>query len=992
MIVQNLKKSSVLVCAILMSAFAHAQKTATCVISTGTKYQYIYGFGGCGMSGTWGADYTDDMVDLMWGDGVSQANLNIMRIRIAPDERNWGKYVSAVKRARQHGATVFATPWTPPYRFKVGYTIVGGQSSAHGHINTDSCGAYARWLEKYRVFMEEQGAPVDIISIQNECDWDPDYEGCLYTEEEMAQMVDSAKEYINCKIMAPECFGWDSYKYNRNFIKYDASKKVDVFGNHLYGAQEKYMSYVDEVRKATGKDVWMTEHQLDSVPKNWKEYTAIIKDLHKALSNNMSAYVYYNMINQLMGNKSTASSDEVNNGYENGTLTPGGYIMAHYAKFVTGYTRVKATMTDNNDVPIIGTAYISPSADTLAIIIFNEDSVYSRNILCRLPFSSKQVFMYTTNADKMGVRTNVSSLYANKTMPRISVPANSFVTLQFIKDDTESDEDPVTEKAETSVKGSAQGNPISPFIFCADPTAIEYNGRIYVYGTNDSQQFEANNGGGTNSYGAIKSLVIFSSDDMVNWTHHGIIDVSQICGSWCYASWAPSIVSRVEDDGLTHFYLYFSNSATGVGVLTATDPLGPWTSPLNKSLINKSTAGVGNCSSPFDPGVAIDDNGTGWIAFGGGSVNDEGTTLMPGNARIAKLGTDMTSIDGEAVEIPAPYQFEASELNVMNGTIVYSYCTNWSAGTDWDSYGSTANAPTACSMCYMSSTNPLNSSSWKYRGQYFANPGKQGFSYSNNHTHLQKWGNAYYLFYHTTWLEKALNNGGDGFRSIQVNRAGVVEKALRINNVSATTSGCTQVKRVDPYSLQQAEMMADCGGVEYANLVSAVDASSQSSADGNMVLANLDAGDWIMARGVNFGSNGATSFMANLAGKGIIEVRLDDPDAQPSAKIVFSADGITTFQVDSLDAETFSGLHNVYLFFSRAENVRFDSWMFSDSTSDGIDDIRLSERSSDIVSRTYYDLSGRLLQSNDMQNVSKRVVICKTKYSDGHVETEKVLK
>ena len=39
-------------------------------------------------------------------------------------------------------------------------------------------------------------------------------------------------------------------------------------------------------------------------------------------------------------------------------------------------------------------------------------------------------------------------------------------------------------------KNEMNANPISPNIFCADPTAVEYNGRLYVYGTNDQQQAE----------------------------------------------------------------------------------------------------------------------------------------------------------------------------------------------------------------------------------------------------------------------------------------------------------------------------------------------------------------------------------------------------------------------------------------------------------------------------------------------------------------------
>ena len=50
----------------------------------------------------------------------------------------------------------------------------------------------------------------------------------------------------------------------------------------------------------------------------------------------------------------------------------------------------------------------------------------------------------------------------------------------------------------TDYKG-LNNNPISANVFCADPTALEYNGRMYVYGTNDHQEFMANGKKGDNT-------------------------------------------------------------------------------------------------------------------------------------------------------------------------------------------------------------------------------------------------------------------------------------------------------------------------------------------------------------------------------------------------------------------------------------------------------------------------------------------------------------
>ena len=126
----------------------------------------------------------------------------------------------------------------------------------------------------------------------------------------------------------------------------------------------------------------------------------------------------------------------------------------------------------------------------------------------------------------------------------------------------------------TDYKGASNANPISASVFCADPTAIDYNGRLYVYGTNDHQQFIINKKSGSNGYGNIKSLVVFSTDDMVNWTFHGTIDVGKVC-TWAGQSWAPSAVWRTTAAGNDEFFIYFANGGGSVGVMKSTvSPVG----------------------------------------------------------------------------------------------------------------------------------------------------------------------------------------------------------------------------------------------------------------------------------------------------------------------------------------------------------------------------------------------------------------------------------
>ena len=458
---------------------------------------------------------------------------------------------------------------------------------------------------------------------------------------------------------------------------------------------------------------------------------------------------------------------------------------------------------------------------------------------------------------------------------------------------------------------SKNANPLSDFTFVADPTAIEYNGRLYVYGTNDNQQLEQVGKEGRNTYERIHSLVMLSTDDMVNWTFHGTIDVASI-SPWGMASWAPSIVSRVEEDGKTHFYLYYSNSGAGVGVLTATSPVGPWTDPLGRCIVSGSTPGLGDCEAPFDPGVVIDENGVGWLSFGGGDKNKSGTDYMPGNTRIVRLGKDMISLDSEIVELKAPYHFEANELNYLNGTWIYTYNTNWKDRTEWPYQQA---KPTRCCMSYMTSRTPLDQDSWVYQDNYFKNPGDYGMPFSNNHTHLSKYKGEYYLFYHAMYLQDYKGTKG-GFRSLCVDKLRVDEKDLKLNMGEATLKGVTQINPLNPFALQQAETTAATLGVSFEPM----------GEPGNMVVTgSKDKQSSILVRGVDF-SKAPGKLQVQVAGKGKIEVRLDNPEGPVVASIQFDKDKLSSVSA-KLKEKVKAGIHDLYFTIGEGD-MKFDAWKF----------------------------------------------------------------
>ena len=449
---------------------------------------------------------------------------------------------------------------------------------------------------------------------------------------------------------------------------------------------------------------------------------------------------------------------------------------------------------------------------------------------------------------------------------------------------------------------SGSNNPLMTNYFCADPTAIEYEGRLYVYATADQMQFDVK-GDKENTYECIRGLVVFSTADMVNWRYEGIIDVKGIA-KWAMAGWAPSIVSRPEEDGLTHFYLYFANSGAGVGVLTATSPVGPWSDPLGHALVSGTTKGLGQCNWIFDPGVCIDDNGTGWLSFGGGNPHANTTNALPGNARIVKLGKDMISFDSEIVVMDAPYHFEANELNYIDGTFVYTYCSNWVARDEWDTEKWGDKKCSICSMCYMTSKTPLDRESWVYRGEYLKNPGSMSMETSNNHTHMEQFAGNWYIFYHTLMLQKTRGISG-GYRGVQADEINVIceNGTVTVENCRAGMKGVKPVASVDPYTEQSAR--------------SAAISSCAVNEDGIKAVK----GDMMLVRNVDFGA-GCKAAILRARGSGSIFLFADNMGNDPFVSMKVEEGEYVSLSGNA----SLEGVHDLIFVFDG--DIELTAWQF----------------------------------------------------------------
>ena len=314
----------------------------------------------------------------------------------------------------------------------------------------------------------------------------------------------------------------------------------------------------------------------------------------------------------------------------------------------------------------------------------------------------------------------------------------------------------------SSYKKEGENNPLFTQRFGADPGVMEYNGRVYVYTTNDVIEYDSNGNVAENTYALINKINCISSDDMVNWTDHGAIEVAGSNGvaKWANCSWAPCAAHKTIN-GKEKFFLYFCNGGNGVSVLTADSPIGPWTDPLGKALITRATPNCSDVVWLFDPAVFVDDDGTGYLCFGGGVP--EGQEAHPKTSRIVKLGSDMVSLDGVPQTIDAPYIFEDSGINKIGDKYYYTYCSNWN--TSGNSYGLTSGA-----IEYMVSDNPMGP--YTYGGELFRNQGVFFGHYGNNHHSI----------------------------------------------VTGTMKGISQLKKLNPYNKVQAETISDQAGINVRGL------------------------------------------------------------------------------------------------------------------------------------------------------------------------------
>ena len=366
------------------------------------SYQVIEGFGCATVFNPPNTSaLTPEEFNRLFLSGPGQVGLNFLRIRIASDDGWRAIELNHAKAAIQRGASVFASPWSPPARMKTNNDIVKGK------LIPDSAAAYAKYLNDFALYMASNGAPLYAVSVQNEPDWEPDYEGCVWTAIEMRDFLKNHGGLISAtRLMAPELVNNNQTYVNTILSDDGAAANLDIIGTHIYGGG----IVESQLAKNKGKQVWMTEHLNTDTTYAANLGTAV--EIHNCFTRaNFNAYIwwygkrYYGLIGQ------------------EGAVTKRGYIVSQFARFIRqGAIRLGATTSSRSEVLI--SAY--KNGIKKVVVAINTGTAAVKQKVFFQGAASTPVVPYFTSSSKNAEQGTAINVTDNSFT--YIIPANSIVT------------------------------------------------------------------------------------------------------------------------------------------------------------------------------------------------------------------------------------------------------------------------------------------------------------------------------------------------------------------------------------------------------------------------------------------------------------------------------------------------------------------------------------------------------------------------------------
>lgn len=436
-------------------------------------------------------------------------------------------------------------------------------------------------------------------------------------------------------------------------------------------------------------------------------------------------------------------------------------------------------------------------------------------------------------------------------------------------------------------------NPVLPVnLHIPDPEAhVMPDGRVYVYGSWDQEE---------NVY-CSREYRVFSSDNMVDWTDHGIsFDISRV--PWLHDKNAPkypgldwskptpflkkmlaqsSTEKKADSPAFTgemlyapdaigrngKYYLYFCMTDQSEGVAVADKPEGPFLNPIQLP-----------CGG-IDPAVFIDDDGQAYYFWG--QLRAHGARLQDNMVEFVE-GSVVHNIVTEE-----EHGFhEGSSIRKRGDTYYFVYsCINRGKPT---------------SLAYATSKSPLGP--YEYQGIIIDNDGCDPQTW-NNHGSIEEVNGQWYVFYHRS------SRNSKVWRRLCIEPISFDEDG-RIQEVAMTSQGVGRPFGMD----EKIEAYRACqlsGSVYIAPL--------QKDREG---LTGIGDGDTAVFRYVQW-DEPANRISMEATGSGKVEIYLDGEE-RPSGNIILDKGLVLSSEFHGP-----SGKHEIKLKFDKVDNLEVCTLSFS---------------------------------------------------------------
>ncbi len=450
---------------------------------------------------------------------------------------------------------------------------------------------------------------------------------------------------------------------------------------------------------------------------------------------------------------------------------------------------------------------------------------------------------------------------------------------------------------QAAVRGEIEINlPLFQTKYTADPSPLVVGDRLFLFTSHDASPEDIPDVNEKSSAGFFMyDWLLWSTTDMVNWTEHGAVASlkdfpwrSRENGAWA--------IQTVERNG--KYYLYAPLHGHGIGVLVADSPYGPFKDPLGKPLVWDQSNWY-----DIDPSAYTDSDGQAYLYWGNP------------HTFYARLNEDMTSLTDSVVRLPHIKHYQEGP---------------WFYKRDGKYY--CAFASTCCpeALGYAMSDSPTGPWEWK---NYIMRPtlrdrgNHPGICDFKGHSYV--FGQNYDLMHLDTFIHHERRSVSAA--EITYNPDGTIQEVP----YWLDQQPLKQLQWLNPFQRVEAETMAWGYGLKSAKMgienTGVVADMPTSTGQRNMYIYDLNDGEFIKLRGVDFGQ-GAKSFAITAAATAgcTVTLRLDSQDGPVIGTVTITSTGsVEKYKSFKAKVANASGVHDLYLCFSGTSgDTRLDWWQF----------------------------------------------------------------